>query len=296
MRQETASSAASETVDAENRIAFQGEKGAFSHQACSEVFPDMQPVPCPTFEEAIATVRRGEARLAMLPVENSLYGRVADIHHLLPESGLHVIGEHFLPIRMQLLGLPEATLNGVKTAESLNVALGQVRKFLNSQNIRAIPGPDTAGSARLVAEAKDPTRTAVASTLAGEVYGLKTLAADIEDAAHNTTRFLVCSRTKIEAKPGSEAITSFVFRVRNLPASLYKAMGGFATNGVNMVRLESYMLGGSFTATQFIADIDGHPEDPPVARALEELDYFTDYVKILGVYPPNGFRKKAAQG
>ncbi len=296
MRQETASSAASETADAANRIAFQGEMGAFSHQACSEVFPDMEPVPCPTFEEAIATVRRGEARLAMLPVENSLYGRVADIHHLLPESGLYVIGEHFLPIRMQLLGLPDATLEGVKTAESLNVALGQVRKFLNLHKIQAIPGPDTAGSARLVAESQDPSRAAVASTLAGEVYGLKALASDIEDAAHNTTRFLVCSRTKIEAEPGTAAVTSFVFRVKNLPASLYKAMGGFATNGVNMVRLESYMLGGSFTATQFIADIDGHPEDPPVARALEELGYFTDYIRILGVYPPNSFRRKAGQG
>ena len=293
MRQETAPANAPETADAENRIAFQGEQGAFSHQACSEVFPDMDPVPCPTFEEAIATVRRGEARLAMLPVENSLYGRVADIHHLLPESGLYVIGEFFLPIRMQLLGLPEATLEGIKTAESLNVALGQVRKFLNGNDIRAVAGPDTAGSARLVSEAKDLSRAAVASTLAGEVYGLKVIAADIEDAAHNTTRFLVCSRKKIEAEPGTAAITSFVFRVKNLPASLYKAMGGFATNGVNMVRLESYMLGGSFTATQFIADIEGHPEDIPVARALEELGHFTDYIKILGVYPPNSFRAES---
>ncbi len=292
MRQETASNPPSDSADAGKRIAFQGENGAFSHQACSEVFPDMEPVPCPTFEEAIATVRHGDARLAMLPVENSLYGRVADIHHLLPESGLYVIGEYFLPIRMQLLGLPDAALADVKTAESLNVALGQVRKFLNEHSIRAVAGPDTAGSARLVAEAKDPSRAAVASTLAGEVYGLKTLASDIEDAAHNTTRFLVCSRVKVEAEPGTPALTSIVFRVRNLPASLYKAMGGFATNGVNMVRLESYMLGGSFTATQFIADIDGHPEDPPVARALEELGYFTDYVKILGVYPPNDFRRK----
>ena len=291
MRQETAPGTVIEAAAAENRIAFQGEQGAFSHQACSEVFPDMEVLPCPTFEEAMATVRKGEARLAMLPVENSLYGRVADIHHLLPESGLYVIGEHFLPIRMQLLGLKDATLNDIKTAESLNVALGQVRRFLLENNIRAMPGPDTAGSARLVAEAGDPTRAAVASTLAGEVYGLKTLASDIEDAAHNTTRFLVCSREKAEAEPGNPALTSLVFRVRNLPASLYKAMGGFATNGVNMVRLESYMLGGSFTATQFIADIDGHPDDPSVARALEELDYFTDYVKILGVYPPNAFRR-----
>ena len=293
MRQDTAPKAMPETADAEQRIAFQGEQGAFSHQACTEVFPDMTPVPCPTFEEAIATVRRGEARLAMLPVENSLYGRVADIHHLLPESGLYVIGEHFLPIRMQLLGLPDAKLEDVKTAESLDVALGQVRRFLRDHNIRAVPGPDTAGSARLVAEAKDPTRAAVAPALAGEVYDLKVLAADIEDASHNTTRFFVTSRRKIEAEPGKPALTSFVFRVRNLPAALYKALGGFATNGVNMVRLESYMIDGSFTATQFIADIDGHPEDPAVARALHELEYFTSYLKILGVYPPGEFRQNA---
>lgn len=293
MRQETAPTTAAEIASPGDRIAFQGESGAFSHQACMDVFPDMEPFPCPTFEEAIAAVRNGDARLAMLPVENSLYGRVADIHHLLPDSGLYLIGEFFLPIRMQLLGLPDATLEQIKTAESLNVALGQVRSFLNTHNIRAVAGPDTAGSARLVSEAGDPTRAAVASKLAGEVYGLKVLAADIEDAAHNTTRFLVASRKKIEAEPGTPAMTSFVFRVKNIPASLYKAMGGFATNGINMVRLESYMLGGSFTATQFIADIEGHPEDPHVALAMEELGHFTDYVRILGVYPPNPFRTES---
>ena len=275
-------------------IAYQGEPGAFSHAACAEAFPELTPMPCPTFEEAIAAVRRGEARLAMLPVENSLYGRVADIHHLLPESGLYVIAETFLPIRMQLLGVKGASLEQVRTAESLNVALGQVRRFLGEHGIRAVAGPDTAGSARLVAEAGDASRAAVASALAGEIHGLDVLAADIEDAAHNTTRFLVASRRRIEAEPGTGAMTSFVFRVRNLPASLYKAMGGFATNGVNMVRLESTMIDGSFTATQFLADIEGHPEEPATARALEELDYFTDYVRILGVYPRHPYRDAAA--
>lgn len=292
MRQETASKSP-ESVSSDQTISFQGEPGAFSHQACSEVYPDLEPLPCPTFEEAIAAVREGRAKLAMLPVENSLYGRVADIHHLLPESGLYIIGEHFLPIRMQLLGLPDASLEDIKTAQSLNVALGQVRSFLNINGIRAVAGPDTAGSARLVSEAGDKSAAAIASTLAGETYGLKVIAANIEDAAHNTTRFLVASRQRIEAEPGADAMTTFVFRVKNLPASLYKALGGFATNGVNMVRLESYMLGGSFTATQFVADIDGHPEQPHVARALEELSYFTDNIKILGVYPPHSFRRKA---
>lgn len=277
-------------------IAFQGEMGAFSHQACMEVFPELEPLPCPTFEDAIAATRDGRARLAMLPVENSLYGRVADIHHMLPESGLYLIGEYFLPIRMQLLGLPDATLEDIKTAQSLNVALGQVRNFLRTHNITAEAGPDTAGSARLVRESGDKSRAAVASTLAGEVHGLKVIAANIEDAAHNTTRFVLASRRRFEAEPGTDAMTSMVFRVRNIPAALYKAMGGFATNGVNMVRLESYMLGGSFTATQFVADIEGHPEDPNVARALEELGYFTDYMKILGVYPPHPFRRKVGRG
>ena len=278
----------------ERRIAFQGDLGAFSHEACAEVFPEMVPTPCPTFEDAIATVRRGEANLAMLPVENSIYGRVADIHHLLPESGLYLIREHFLPIRMQLLGLPGTALAAVKTAESLNVALGQVRRFLREHSIVAVPGPDTAGSARAVAEAGDPGRAAVASRLAGEVYGLEVLAADIEDADHNATRFLVASRQRVEAEPGTQAITTFVFRVKNLPASLYKALGGFATNGINMTRLESYMLGGSFMATQFVADIDGHPEDEAVARAFDELNHFCDHVKVLGVYTPHPFRARAA--
>lgn len=277
--------------DPSRSIAFQGELGAYSHQACREVYPEMTPLPCPTFEEAILAVKAGEARLAMLPVENSLYGRVADIHHMLPDSGLYIIGEHFVPIRLQLLGVPGATLDGVKEAQSHTVALGQCRRFLKSRAIRPVTGGDTAGSAHQVADAANPARAAIASRLAGDIYGLQVLAEDIEDAAHNTTRFLVMSRQRIEADPSAGgALTTFVFQVRNIPAALYKALGGFATNGVNMLKLESYMTDGSFTATQFYADIQGHPESAPVRLALDELRFFTSMVKILGVYPAAPFR------
>ncbi|MBK0397911.1 prephenate dehydratase [Limibaculum sp. M0105] len=274
------------------KIAFQGEIGAFSHQACREVYPAMEPMPCATFEDAIAAVRGGAARLAMLPVENSLYGRVADIHHLLPDSGLYIIGEHFVPIRLQLLAKAGTRLEDIREAQSHTVALGQCREFLKKHGIKPVTGGDTAGSAKQVAEGDFAGRGAIASRLAGEVYGLEALAEDIEDAAHNTTRFYVMSRQKLEADPlGGDAITSFVFEVRNVPAALYKAMGGFATNGVNMIKLESYMVGGSFTATQFYADIEGHPEHTPVRLAMEELDFFTKRVKILGVYPASPFRR-----
>jgi prephenate dehydratase len=274
-----------------NRIAFQGEDGAFSHQACREAFPDMEPLPCTSFEDAIAAVKGGEARLAMLPVENSLYGRVADIHHLLPDSGLYIIGEHFVPIRLQLLGVPGARLDDIREAQSHTVALGQCRRFLKDHAIKPIIGADTAGSAEQVAERGDNARAAIASRLAGRIYGLETLAEDIEDADHNTTRFLVMSRRKLEADPTEPAVTTFVFQVRNVPAALYKAMGGFATNGVNMTKLESYMTDGSFTATQFYADIEGHPEQESVRLALEELGFFTAKMKVLGVYPAAEFRK-----
>jgi prephenate dehydratase len=281
---------------AEGRIAFQGELGAYSHQACRETYPEMEPVPCPTFEEAIAEVRNGEARLAMLPIENSLYGRVADIHHLLPESGLYIIREHFVPIRLQLLGVPGAKLEDIKEAQSHTVALGQCRRFLKAHGITPVTGGDTAGSAVHVAEAGEKARAAIASTLAGELNGLEVLAADIEDADHNTTRFLAMSRQKIEAdRLGGDAMTSFVFEVRNVPAALYKAMGGFATNGVNMVKLESYMVNGSFTATQFYAEIEGHPDDHLVELALEELGFFCKHMKVLGVYPASPYRKEAAK-
>jgi prephenate dehydratase len=276
---------------AATRIAFQGEMGAFSHQACADVYPDRTPLPCPSFEEAMAKLKGGEASLAMLPVENSIYGRVADIHHLLPGSGLYIIGEHFVPIRLQLLGLPDAHLDGVTEAMSHTVALGQCRRFLKDRAIRPVTAADTAGSAALVAESGNPARAAIASRLAGELYGLKLLAEDIEDAEHNTTRFLVMSRQKIEADPlEKRTITTFVFQVRNVPAALYKALGGFATNGVNMIKLESYMTDGSFTATQFYADIEGHPESEPVRRAFEELAFFTSSIRVLGVYPASPLR------
>ena len=280
------------TTDRAGKIAFQGEIGAFSHQACREVFPEMEPMPSATFEDAISAVRGGTAKLAMLPVENSTYGRVADLHHLLPESGLYIIGEHFVPIHLQLLGKKGMRLADVREAQSHTVALGQCRHFLKTHAIKPVTSADTAGSAHQIAEGDFPGRAAIASRLAGEVYGLEVLAEDIEDAEHNTTRFLVMSRQKIEADPHQgTAITSFVFEVRNVPAALYKAMGGFATNGVNMIKLESYMVGGSFTATQFYADIEGHPEERSVRLALEELDFFTKRLKILGVYPASPFRQ-----
>ncbi|MBY8974209.1 prephenate dehydratase [Rhodobacteraceae bacterium NNCM2] len=274
-------------TDKQNRkIAFQGEAGAFSHQACREVYPDMEPLACPTFEAALEAVHAHEAELAMMPIENSLYGRVADLHRLLPDSGLYAIGEHFVPIRLQLLGLPGAKLEDITEAQTHMVALGQCRKFLGKHNIAGITGADTAGSAREVRDAGLKHRAAISSALAGDIYGLENVAADIEDMDHNTTRFLVLSRRRIESDPTEgRSVTSFLFEVRNVPAALYKAMGGFATNGVNMNKLESFMLGGSFTATRFYAEIEGHPADPAVERALEELQFFCKSFKIMGVFP-----------
>ena len=277
------------------KIAFQGELGAYSHLACAEAFPGMEPLPCKTFEAAFSAVRHGDAKLGMLPVENSTYGRVADIHTLLPESGLFIIGEHFVPVRIHLMGPKGARLADVKEAQSHTVLLGQCRSFLKEHGIRSVVGADTAGSAAQIAADGDPARAALASELAAEINGLEILARDIHDNAHNATRFLVMSRQKIEAEPGApDVLTSFVFQVRNVPAALYKAMGGFATNGVNMVKLESYMVGGSFTATRFYAEVEGHPEDRGVELALEELGFFTSYLKILGVYPVHPYRKEVA--
>jgi prephenate dehydratase len=268
------------------KIAFQGEPGAFSHAATHALFPEGEAVPCTTFEDAIAAVQGGDADFGVVPVENSLYGRITDIYHLLPESGLFITGEHFLRVEMNLLGVPGASLADIRTVQSLSVALGQCRKFIQKHRLRTINAADTAGSAREVAERGDPSLAAIASRFAAEVYGLELLAENIEDAAHNTTRFLVISRTAQEPDPGNGKVkTTFVFRVRNVPAALYKAMGGFATNGVNMTKLESYMLDGSFTATQFYADIEGHPADRSVQLAFEELQFFTDYFHVLGVYP-----------
>lgn len=266
-------------------IAFQGEPGAYSHLACEIFEPAMEPLPCPTFEEALAAVRSGRAARAMLPIENSLAGRVSDIHHLLPESGLHIVGEHFFPIRHQLLGRKGARLEDIRIVKSHAMALGQVRSFLARPGIRAEVAGDTAGAARALAESGKNDEAVVASAKAAEIYGLDILKADIEDAGHNTTRFLVMAGSPIDPGRGGRVVTTFVFQVRNIPAALYKALGGFATNGVNMTKLESYMQDGAFTATMFYADIEGHPEDPGVKLALEELRFFSTRFKSLGVYP-----------
>jgi prephenate dehydratase len=275
------------------KIVFQGEAGANSDIACREAYPHYQPLPCPTFEDALGAIASGEAELGMIPIENSLAGRVADIHHLMPTSGLHIIGEWFLPIRNQLMAPKGATLKGIKTVESHVMALGQCRKFLRKLRVKTIVAADTAGSAREVAERGDKTRAAVASRLAAEIYGLDILAEDIEDESHSTTRFIVLSRKQKRVSQGSgPTITTFVFQVRNIPAALYKALGGFATNGINMTKLESYMIEGNFFATQFYADVEGHPRDHNLKLALEELDFFSNHLKILGVYPAHDFRSK----
>jgi prephenate dehydratase len=274
-------------------ISFQGEPGANSHTACEQARPDWQVLPCPTFEDAFAAVSEGQAGLAMIPIENSIAGRVADIHHLLPTSGLHIIGEHFLPIHFQLMGIPGADLGTIKDVYSHVHALGQCRKIIRKLGLKAHVAGDTAGSAREVAEWKDPTRASLSPRMAAGIYGLKILAEDVEDEAHNTTRFVILSKTPQWAPAGrGPTVTSFVFRVRNLPAALYKALGGFATNGINMTKLESYMLEGEFLATQFYAEVDGHPEDLNLKRALEELEFFSRELRILGVYSADPFREK----
>ena len=275
-------------------IAYQGEPGANSHIACVENFPDHVPLPCATFEDAFSALQDGGADLGMIPIENSIAGRVADIHNLLPASGLHIIGETFLPIHFQLLSIPGATIEGLRTVHSHVHALGQCRKIMRAHGLKPVVAGDTAGSAREVSEWKDPTRASLATKLAGEIYGLNVLAENVEDETHNTTRFVVLSKSRDWAPANNGPVaTTFVFRVRNVPAALYKALGGFATNGVNMTKLESYMVEGEFTATQFLADVDGHPEEPALARALEELAFFSREVRILGVYPSHPFRREA---
>ncbi|MBI1417467.1 MAG: prephenate dehydratase [Limimaricola sp.] len=280
-----------------NRIAFQGELGAYGHQACVEARSGMDPLPCATFEDAIEAVRSGAAELGMIAVENSTYGRVADVHHLLPESGLHIVDEAFVRVHINLLGVPGARLDKVTHAHGHVVILPQCAGFLREHGIRPVTSSDNARAAREVAEGGDPTQGALASELAAEIYGLDVLARHIEDHDRNTTRFLVMSRTPDLSRRGNYGMmTSFVFRVRNIPAALYKAMGGFATNGVNMTKLESYMVGGDFTATQFYAEIEGHPDDRNVQLALEELDYFTDHLKLMGVYPAAARRREKRKG
>ena len=267
------------------RIAFQGEPGAYMHQACRQSRPQMEAVPCATFEEVIDRTRSGDVDLGMLAVENSTYGRVADVHSLLPQSGLHIIDESFVRVHINLLAVKGTRLDQVKRVRCMSILHGQCRKFIRQHALATMNWHDNAAAAREVAVLGDPAEAALASELAAEIYGLDVLARGIEDQSNNTTRFLVMARDPDLTRRGDQMITTFIFRVRNIPAALYKAMGGFATNGVNMTKLESYMVGGSFTATEFYADIEGHPEDAAVARALEELAYFTTELRILGVYP-----------
>ncbi len=277
-------------------IVYQGEPGANSDTAARVAYPAYTPVACATFEDAFTAVSNKDADLAMIPVENSVAGRVADIHHLMPTSGLNIVAEYFLPINHQLLGVKGAKLSDLKSVQSHIMALGQCRNIIKQLGLKAVIGADTAGSARQIAEAGDKSHAAIASKLAGEIYGLDLLQENIEDEAHNTTRFIILSNEPDWAPQGkSLTVTTFVFRVRNVPAALYKAMGGFATNGVNMTKLESYQLGGSFSATQFYADVEGHPDERPVKLALEELAFYSKEMKILGVYPAHEYRVKAAE-
>lgn len=280
-----------------NKIAFQGEPGANSDAACRDMYASMEPLPCATFEDAFNAVEAGKADLAMIPIENTIAGRVADIHHLLPESRLQIVGEYFLPIHFSLMVLPGVKMDEIRSVHSHVHALGQCRKYIRRNRWKPMIAGDTAGAARLVADEKERSWAALAPPLAAELYGLEVLADNVEDAENNVTRFVVLSKDKSWAprtSPDKLMMTTFVFRVHNIPAALYKAMGGFATNGVNMTKLESYQLGGTFFATQFYADIEGHPDDPNVAQALKELNFFSREVRILGVYDAHPFRKSQA--
>ena len=273
-------------------IAFQGVPGAYSDLACRHAYPGWTTLPSPSFEAAMNAVREGRAELAMLPCENSLAGRVPDIHRLLPESGLWVVGEHFERVEHCLLARPGTPLSAIRRAHSHPVALGQVLKIIKELNLTPVIQADTAGAAEMIARDGTTEDAAIASELAAEIYGLDVLRRNVEDASHNTTRFYVVSRERrlIPAQDVPHPVTTFVFRVRNMPAALYKALGGFATNGVNMTKLESYMLDGAFTATQFLCDVDGHPDEPNLFRALDELRYFSRELRVLGTYPASPFR------
>jgi len=283
-------------TDAARNIAFQGAPGAYSDLACRNAKPGMTTLPSATFEEAFAAVREGRAELAMIPIDNSVAGRVADIHHLLPESGLHIVGEHFQPVVHHLLAPKGATIQGLKTVHSHVHALPQCRKLIAELGLKAVVHADTAGAAADVAARNDPSEAAIASELAGRIYGLASLRANVADLDNNTTRFIIMRREPVNPDPAKgPVVTSFVFRVRSVPAALYKALGGFATNGVNITKLESYMVDGAFTVAQFYAEIDGHPERRPERLALEELSFFSREVRILGVYPADPFRRRAVE-
>jgi len=268
------------------RIAFQGEPGANSDTACRNVYPNMEPVPCPTFEDAFEALKGGAADLAMIPIENTLAGRVADIHQLLPNSELHIIAEYFLPIDFHLMALPGVALGDIETVYSHIHALGQCRDIIRNNNWKGVVAGDTAGAAKMIRETGDKHAAALSPLLAAELYGLNILKENVQDGENNVTRFVILSReAEMPAVQDGPAITTFIFRVRNVPAALYKVMGGFATNNVNMTKLESYQIGGTFTATLFYADIEGHPEQANVALALEEMGFFSAERRILGVYP-----------
>ena len=279
-------------ADPANTIAFQGAPGAYSNMACRAAYPDMEPLPCDAFEDAFEAVESGAARYAMIPIDNSVAGRVADIHHLMPDSGLYIVAEHFQRVNHHLLALPGTALAGITHVHSHVHALNQCRNLIRELGVQPVVHADTAGAARDIAEWKDPSQAAISSELAGELYGLASLREDVEDAAHHTTRFVVMA-AEAAAPPADadDVITTFVFRVRNVPASLFKAMGGFATNGVNMTKLESY-VDEDFVAAQFYADVEGHPDNRPLRLALEELEFFTHEVKILGTYPAHPFRRE----
>jgi len=280
-------------MSADNKIAYQGVPGAYSHKACVEAYPDMDPVACESFEDAFAAVADGRARLAMIPIENSVGGRVADIHHLLPDSGLYIIDEHFQSVQHQLLAVEGATLETIENVTSHVQALSQCRHLIAELNLKPVQSADTAGAAKQLAESGDQTTAAIASQLAGEIYGLKVLRSRIEDRIGNTTRMVVMSRQRVEPDPSSgPCMTSLVFQVRSVPAALYKSLGGFATNSINITKLESYITDASFTVAQFYAEIEGHPSDRHVDMALDELQYFSAKMKILGTYPANAFRRR----
>jgi prephenate dehydratase len=275
-------------------IAFQGRPGAYSHLACREAYPDMEPLACETFPDAFAAVTDGAAALGMIPIENSLGGRVADIHHLLPESSLYIVAEHFQPVQHYLLAAPGTRLEQLRTVHSHEQALAQCRHLIRELGLEPVVHADTAGAAEEVAKAANPTQAAIASSLAGEIHGLEVLRTRIEDRIGNTTRFVVMSRQRQEPDPrDGPCMTSLIFQVRSVPASLYKALGGFATNGVNITKLESYITDASFTVAQFYAEIEGHPADRAVDHAFDELQYFSAKLKLLGTYPMHPFR---AQG
>jgi prephenate dehydratase len=281
-------------TDPQRMIAFQGMPGAYSHAACKAARPDFEPLACNSFEDMLLSVQEGRAALAMVPVENSVAGRVADIHHLLPESGLHIIGEHFQRVNHMLLGLKGAKISDIRSVKSHTHALAQCRKLIRDLDILPVISADTAGSAAEIAAAGDPSVGAIASALAAELNDLQILRTDVEDAVHNTTRFLIMARESV-IPPLDDAlyVTTIVFRVRSVPAALYKALGGFATNGINLTKLESYLVEGSFSAAQFYVDAEGHPETSAMKMALEELRFFCpeDAVQILGTYPAADFRR-----